>query len=900
MNSFVSKLSCCKHDDDASSGDEIFDKDAVGLSHVGEAIHEELRKHHNRLHHSMWNVTSGKIIDSVHQTPNNVWDTKEDPAKDNDDWFPEKMADIIGRTEAWCDIMSLGPPDGKFMTHFQLGLKQVAERSKSSNEPIVVRMMFGNIVGMPVNCTAVIDALTKDLPKDDNVKLQLWVGAWRKGLSWNHAKMIAVDGVYLHTGGHNLWDAHYLSNNPVHDLSIEFEGRIARDGHRFANKQWQFVEKKQKTFVGRVVDSMPDHLPTVLRTRVTVSEYPTGEVPVFPPMFNKEKVASTTSQSRLAERAADVPLISIGRQGTLVRRHRPSDDAILAMIDSAKTIIRMVLQDIGPVCIPGTKNALPGLKWPKGYLSAIGRAIYERGVDIEMVLSNPNSIPGALKGTEANYGNGWDCVDVASEIVKHVQKQCKDCDDAKLRQMIAENLRICFVRHDKQSTYKDGKSIGLHSKHFIVDDTCAYIGSQNLYMCDLAEWGVVVDSEKEVKKIMDDYFTPLWKNSFTGEDVDVQRVMDGLNVNRDGEHKLFAGVKSEDAAQQLMPHGASPDLYSFEKEVGEVSVAEKIEAEKTTTESPVDDTTGDLEDEGIDAVQDVSLSKTKSEADAPASHVEEETKEDDAVPESFLSKAQSLESGAPDASAPKSTLSKLKSKLSLSKSGESALSSPAPTQSASVEEETKEDDAVPESFLSKAQSLESGASDASAPLSKLKSKLSMSKSGESALSSPAPTQSASVDEEKKEESLCKTQSQESRNSDASAPSSRLSKIRSKMSLNKTKSGESNASSASAKQDAASPVPSQPESHEEEKKEDDDMTHQASLIKTKSQEPETALSATQSGESAAVEKANEEPTTQPSASEADKNEKKVDTKENNQLAMDCNWCGFAESLNVGSD
>ena len=55
--------------------------------------------------------------------------------------------------------------------------------------------------------------------------------------------------------------------------------------------------------------------------------------------------------------------------------------------------------------------------WPKEYLAAIGKAIYERGVDIEMVLSNPNSIPGGLKGTEANYGNGWDCVDVAAEII---------------------------------------------------------------------------------------------------------------------------------------------------------------------------------------------------------------------------------------------------------------------------------------------------------------------------------------------------------------------------------------------------------------------------------------------------------------------------------------------------
>mmetsp|Transcript_6969 Transcript_6969/g.15906 ORF Transcript_6969/g.15906 Transcript_6969/m.15906 type:complete len:358 (+) Transcript_6969:173-1246(+) len=333
MNSFVDTLLCRKHDDE-SSGDELFDKDAVNLSHVGEAVHDVLGRHHNRSHHSQWNVTSGKIIGSVHDTPRKVWDTAANPEKDNDDWFPEKLANIISRTEAWCDIMSLGPPDGKFLTAFQGALQTLAERSKTAAKPIVVRMLFGNIAGMPVNCGGVIKALTKDLPTD--AKLHIWVGAWRKGFSWNHAKIIAVDGVYLHTGGHNLWDAHYLAENPVHDLSFELEGRVARDGHRFANQQWQFIESKQTTCIGCVVDAMPDYLPLVLRTRVTVSEWPKDGVPDFPPQFTKSYIANTLHQSRLADKSTDVPLISIGRQGSLVFRSRPSDDAILAMINSSQ------------------------------------------------------------------------------------------------------------------------------------------------------------------------------------------------------------------------------------------------------------------------------------------------------------------------------------------------------------------------------------------------------------------------------------------------------------------------------------------------------------------------------------------------------------------------------------
>jgi len=36
--------------------------------------------------------------------------------------------------------------------------------------------------------------------------------------SWNHAKIVAVDGKYLWTGGHNFWTAHYLTTKPVNDL----------------------------------------------------------------------------------------------------------------------------------------------------------------------------------------------------------------------------------------------------------------------------------------------------------------------------------------------------------------------------------------------------------------------------------------------------------------------------------------------------------------------------------------------------------------------------------------------------------------------------------------------------------------------------------------------------------
>jgi hypothetical protein len=48
----------------------------------------------------------------------------------------------------------------------------------------------------------------------------------------------------------------------------------------------------------------------------------------------------------------------------------------------------------------------------------------ERNVDVEITLSNPGSIPEDSKATEACYGNGWTCVDVASEITGLFKEPC--------------------------------------------------------------------------------------------------------------------------------------------------------------------------------------------------------------------------------------------------------------------------------------------------------------------------------------------------------------------------------------------------------------------------------------------------------------------------------------------
>lgn len=157
----------------------------------------------------------------------------------------------------------------------------------------------------------------------------------------------------------------------MNDLSLEMEGGVAKDGHLYANAQWAYIVKKQSTAWGRFVDkNIPDALDVPRRARVTVSEFPTCTTAEFPPFYRAKKKHKRMLRGQLAGDIGDmVPVITMGRYGQILKKDRPSDAAIVALIDSAQTIVRFAIQDIGPVCVPGTKMSLPGCVWPEEYLN---------------------------------------------------------------------------------------------------------------------------------------------------------------------------------------------------------------------------------------------------------------------------------------------------------------------------------------------------------------------------------------------------------------------------------------------------------------------------------------------------------------------------------------------------
>merc|ERR1712232_1211120 len=55
--------------------------------------------------------------------------------------------------------------------------------------------------------------------------------------------------------------------------------------------------------------------------------------------------------------------------------------------------------------------------------------------------------------------------------------------------------------------------IGNHAKFFMIDNKCFYIGSQNMYEADLAEWGLIVDDTAAAACVLTGYWNPLWREA---------------------------------------------------------------------------------------------------------------------------------------------------------------------------------------------------------------------------------------------------------------------------------------------------------------------------------------------------------------------------------------------------
>lgn len=390
------------------------------------------------------------------------------------DGFVDEFYKAVTGARDYVDIATLTAPDGRFLA----ALRNAMTYLENTGRRIKVRVIYGAIPGMGTQ--ELVNQLSRDLRGDGG--LSIHAGTYNMGLdSWNHAKIIAVDGKTLITGGHNMWTDHYLTTAPVHDLSMRMQGTIADDAHYFINELWD-TTCENYYFSGSTNRA------------------------VFPSWRSDCPERWDGAMAELTQTGARV--ISVARLGALGLD--PADKAMLAMIRAAQTSIKLSLQDIGPVQI-GAGIALSG--WPVEVVEELARAVI-RGVDIYLVLSASGSIPGGLNGASANYGNGWAPVDVTTKIGEWLTEHLHLIPGGKnVRNLLCDQFHSGSLRFSSDSTWPADARIGNHAKFFIVDDVAFYLGSQNFYPSNLAEHGLIVDDANTTSQILADYWNPLWEHS---------------------------------------------------------------------------------------------------------------------------------------------------------------------------------------------------------------------------------------------------------------------------------------------------------------------------------------------------------------------------------------------------
>eukprot|EP00928_Gymnodinium_smaydae_P020362 TRINITY_DN17870_c0_g1_i1.p1 TRINITY_DN17870_c0_g1~~TRINITY_DN17870_c0_g1_i1.p1 ORF type:complete len:645 (-),score=53.57 TRINITY_DN17870_c0_g1_i1:132-2066(-) len=562
-------------------------KNGKTFSRIGSAVLSELYKKHQpaRLL-GAWGKTSGKVSQLVMTPPSSHFGAADGILPDgHSDHLPLTMSKIVASANRWVDITSLSPPDGDFQKHLRDALTELAHKSARNKHKVIVRIMFGNIVGMAVNTDAVLESLVMDARNVHGSRLKVWVGSYRKSMvSWNHSKIIAVDGIRLFQGGHNLWDGHYLRANPVHDVSMELSGPVAIDGHYFANRLWKFVNLVNQYFLFlTLIPKWVPCTPFTLDARVMVSCYPSdlGMAPKFTKlgMWRHRLCKQVPAPERFCPTDAS-PIISIGRLGNLAPRiGNPSDEAFNVMLCAAKKSIMISQQDLGPFAAPtpfGPK-ALPGTQWPDSYLDAIAKCLL-RGVIVQIVLSNPYSVPGDVSKLAANYGNGWRTVDVAAKIMEHVTHQANEKETLSIAsigcvlQRTLCNLHVAYISRthsDNQGTTE--LRIGNHAKFFMVDNRCFYLGSQNMYVANLAEWGLIVDDRCVAAEVLREYWAPMWQQASKnacGRD----KILECMGRCRELDNCDMC--LEERSKSMILNCGTQPDLLHLDGDEKSVYVAE--------------------------------------------------------------------------------------------------------------------------------------------------------------------------------------------------------------------------------------------------------------------------------------------------------------------------------------
>lgn len=442
----------------------------------------------------------GGLCGTIWPTPGAVLGSRRRVCLGHSDAMVVSLYDLVTSARRSVDITLLQPaPDTRFLAALRAGIADLAR----SGRRVAIRILVGQFPPTETDSAAFLADVTAGARDVPNGHIVVTVAAMRScsagdicgSFSWNHAKILVVDGREALVGGHNLWSPDYLVDNPVHDLSMRVTGPAALSASRFADALWQFVCAN----AGQ-------------RPTVTMQSFESGETApgaVCQPSFAAKASASA--------RTGGVPIMGIGRLGAGITTDfaNQSELARDLMFGAARTSIRIVQQDIG--FIFGRSDTI----YPESTLERLANFLETQQGDIYIVLSNQ----GSAGNSGFSYSTGVPMRTLARHLRDVVSKryEARRADkngrlDLSRREgpdpvnaMLCSRVHLAPFRFGPDKEWPRGRTIGNHSKLWMIDDRAFYIGSDNMYPVNLQEYGYIVDDRGAAADLLESYWNPLWQ-----------------------------------------------------------------------------------------------------------------------------------------------------------------------------------------------------------------------------------------------------------------------------------------------------------------------------------------------------------------------------------------------------
>lgn len=428
------------------------------------------------------------------------------------DYIIDKYYNTIKNARKFIDISHLGSiPEGRWLSAIQNG---IAYASWTTPQPII-RYFIGITPNesKKSSSSCVLDAagemskLLLRVPADKRGTLKVFTASglpnyWLH-FSWNHSKILAVDGKDLITGGHNFLSDKYLDEYPVFDVSMKITGDAAITAHTFINELWNNM---WSSYIETDTYRYSSH--TFLNCSYQVASHRATALPAFeqPTSFNTElhKVAYTSP--------SETPVMAAGNLAVINSSGQQLEQFIHQLIDTSNNSIYISQQDLGPYQYDTVRNILGDdaprpftYGWPKETFIKLGKAMM-RGVNVNITLSDPNAPDG--------YAYNHPLSLVKWKIFNTMWKEgLINWNDG--RSLLCNRLTLQSIRYNSGESKYPGpdKNIPNHAKTMLVDNKRFLIASHNLYNHELQEFGLIVEDATKATEFWNYYWNPLTTNS---------------------------------------------------------------------------------------------------------------------------------------------------------------------------------------------------------------------------------------------------------------------------------------------------------------------------------------------------------------------------------------------------